>query len=261
VSLRLREALYREHMESLELAEKRRRWSVFRDVDWDLAAISPRDPALALCAETFCGVEMYLPDYLAQGVDLWRGQYGQALFAAAWGFEESQHSIVLREYLVRTGQRTSEQMAAFEETLAAQRWKMPHGTGRAMVAYTVLQEMTTFVNYAKHMRHAKAHGDALLASIYRLVARDEIAHCHFQERVFRLLMEEDRAGALRDLAEVFRAFRMPAEELLPDFERRREAFVKAGIDRATFVREVWLPVLRRLGIDRRELPRATAVRA
>jgi acyl-[acyl-carrier-protein] desaturase len=257
MSRRLREALYREHMQALETSERRRSWSVFRDVDWALAAACPRDRELALCAETFCGVEMYLPDYLSQGVDLWRDQYGQMLFAANWGAEEARHSIALREYLLRTGQRTLDEMHDFEDALATRRWVMPHGSARKMVAYAALQEMTTFVNYVKHAKWAAEHGDALLARIYRLIARDEIAHCRFQERVLRLLMVEDRAGTLGDIAAVFRAFRMPAEDLLPDADRRRAVFVKAGIDRSSFVREVWHTMLKRLGVERRELAAAS----
>ena len=63
VSRATSEKLYREYMTFFEKAEKHRRWSIFDDVPWDKLESTPKDPVLALCAETFCGVEMYLPDY------------------------------------------------------------------------------------------------------------------------------------------------------------------------------------------------------
>jgi acyl-[acyl-carrier-protein] desaturase len=50
---------------------------------------------------------------------------------------------------------------------------------------------------------------------------------------------------------------MPAIDLVPDWERHEAAMRDAGLDRPAFLTEVLLPLLRRLGVDRRELPRAT----
>src|SRR6476646_10133680 len=106
----LAEKIYREYMTFFEHAEKSRRWSVFDDIPWEKATESPHDEQLALCAETFCGVEMYLPDYVAGGINIVRESFGQAWFQANWAYEESKHALSLTEYLLRSGKRTDEQM-------------------------------------------------------------------------------------------------------------------------------------------------------
>ena len=252
----LRTAIYREHLRALEKAERTRAWSVFTDVDWSLVATTPRNEDLALCAETFLGVELFLPDYLAHGMTAWRERFGHLLFAASWGAEEAKHSIVLRELLLRTGQRTEDELLDFETALLSRRWEPPSECPRKAVLYGLLQEQMTFVNYMKHAVFAEERSAPLLGSIYRLIARDEVAHARFHEAITALLLAEDRPGMLADLAAVLRSFRMPAQGLLPDADRRHRVFVQAGIDRGTFVRDIWLPVLKRLGIDRHELPRA-----
>lgn len=255
-SASLHERVYREYMTFFEKSERTRRWSVFNDVPWDKLDACPRDPDLALCAETFCGVEMYLPDYVSQGINVVRDFFGTAWFQANWAYEESKHSLVLREYLMRTGQRTYQQVLDFEQKIMAREWKKPFNTSRQMTLYGAIQEMTTFVIYNKQERLAREKGDELLASIYALIARDEIAHCRFYEKVAGLLLEEDPVGVKQDLAHVFRNFTMPAYELVPDYDSRITVMRTAGIDRGVFIKEVWLTILKRLGIDRHDLAAA-----
>jgi acyl-[acyl-carrier protein] desaturase len=250
----LAERCYREYMTFFEKSERTRRWNVFTDVPWDKVAGCPRDADLALCAETFCGVEMYLPDYVSQGINVVRDTFGQAWFQANWAYEESKHALTLREYLVRTGQRTFEETVEFERRILAQRWQKPFTTARQMTMYGAIQEMTTFVIYNKQERLARAKGDELLASIYALIARDEIAHCRFYEKITGLLLEDDPAGSKADLAHVFRHFTMPAYDLVPDYESRVRVMRTAGIDRGVFIKEVWLTILKRLGLTRHDLP-------
>lgn len=254
MSRRLRAALYEEHMRFFERAERDRRWSVSDDLPWERAVESPPDQELALCAETFFGVELLLPDYLAELSRLARDNLGYALATAGWGYEESKHSLALRQYLLLARHRSEEQLYDFEETLLAQRWTPSFTTVRQMAIYSAIQEQTTFVNYHKHEALARARRDPLLAEIYRIIGRDEVAHCRFQVRVVQLMLEEDRAGTLEDLAQVFRSFQMPAEALLPDSARRREVFVRAGIDRDSFIKEVWLKLLKQLQIERTDVP-------
>lgn len=256
----LAEKIYREYMSFFEKAEKTRRWSVFDDVPWDLADKCPRDPSLALCAETFSGVEMYLPDYVSQGINVVRESFGQAWFSANWGYEESKHSLTLREYLMRTGQRTYAQIHEFEQQILGKKWSMPFTTPRQMTIYGVIQELATFVIYKKQKRLAKEKGDELLASIYGLIARDEIAHCRFYQDVTKLLLEEDPEGVKQDLAFVFRHFTMPGHDLVPDYGERAEVMRTAGIDRGVFIREVWLKVLEGFGLTRHDLPIIRATR-
>ncbi len=255
------EAIYREYMSFFEHAERTRRWRLEEDVPWDLAPAAPRDPALAAAAEAFLGVELVLPDFVSSGINLVRDSFGQAWFLAGWAYEESKHGLVLREYLRRTGQRTDAELFDYQRRVVAGRWDLPFSTVRQMTLYGALQEMTTFASYKKQEQAAEERGDALLARIYELVARDEMAHAGFYIKVCRLLLEEDGPGTRADLAHVFRSFKMPAVEMIPDWARHEEAMRDAGLDRAAFLTEVWLPLLRRLGVDRRELPRATTPRA
>jgi acyl-[acyl-carrier-protein] desaturase len=250
----LAERVYREYMTFFEKSERTRRWNIFTDVPWDKAAACPRDPDLALCAETFCGVEMYLPDYVAQGINVVRESFGQTWFQANWAYEESKHALVLREYLLKTGQRTMDEILAYERAILDRRWTKPFDTSRRMTIYGIIQEMTTFVIYNKQEKLARNRGDELLAEIYGFIARDEIAHCRFYEKVTSLLLEDDPEGVKMDLAYVFRHFTMPAYDLVPNYDDRVRVMRTAGIDRGVFVREVWLTILKRLGLTRHDLP-------
>jgi len=247
------ERIYREYMTFFEKAEKHRRWSVFDDIPWDKTESCPRDPVLARCAETFCGVEMYLPDYVGQGINVMRECFGRSWFLANWGYEESKHSLALREYLRRTGQRTEDEIRAYERTLLAKRWSKPFHTARQMTLYGCIQELTTYVFYKKHKRLALDKGDEVLAAIYGLIARDEVAHFGFYAAVTRVLLEEDADGTKADLAHVFRNFTMPAYDLVPDYDERVALMRDAGIDRGAFIGEVWMPVLKAIGLTRADL--------
>jgi acyl-[acyl-carrier-protein] desaturase len=209
---------------------------------------------MALCAETFCGVEMYLPDYVSQGINAVHPSFGQMWFQCNWGYEESKHSLSLREYLLRTGQRTFDQIYEFEQQIFSKRWTKPFDTARQMTLYGVIQEMATFVIYNKQERMARERGDELLGEIYRLIARDEIAHARFYEKVTQLLLEEDPEGTKADLSWVFRHFTMPAYDLIPSYDDRVRVMRTAGIDRGVFIKEVWLTILKRLGLTRHDLP-------
>jgi len=254
----LREKFYREYMNFFEHAERSRRWSLFSDVPWEKLPQEKSNEKLAICAETFCGVEMYLPDYISGHLELFRGNFARAWFAANWGYEESKHGLALREYLVRTGQRTQSQMFDFEETILGKQWIKPFDTQRQMTAYGAIQEMTTFVIYKKQEQLALAEGNEVLASIYHFIAKDEMAHTRFYERMMELHLDEDRDGTLHDLAHVWRNFRMPAADLVPNYDSRIELMRSAGIDRGVFLTQVWLPVLKSLKLTRHDLPRAFA---
>jgi acyl-[acyl-carrier-protein] desaturase len=253
VSANTSEKIYREYMSFFEKAEKHRRWSVFDDVDWNLASSSPKDPVLARCAETFVGVEMYLPDYVGQGINVMRDCFGRGWFLANWGYEESKHALSLREYLRKTGQRTDDEIVGYERQILGKQWNKPFPTQREMTLYGVIQELTTYVFYKKHRQLALAKGDALLASIYALIARDEIAHFGFYAACTRVLLEEDAEGTKRDLAHVFRNFTMPAYDLVPDYDERVKLMREAGMDRGAFIAEVWLPALKAIGLTRSDL--------
>ncbi|MDH6137169.1 acyl-[acyl-carrier-protein] desaturase [Kitasatospora sp. MAA4] len=254
MSRALREAFHREYMTFFERAERTRRWNLFTDIPWDELPASAPNEQLAQCAETFCGVEMFLPDYLSAHLDAVGGNYGQAWFAANWGYEESKHSLVLREYLHRSGQRTEQQLFDFADDVLARTWTRPYAEGRQMVVYGAIQELTTFVIYRKQRELALRAGDHVLAEIYRLIGRDEMAHARFYQRMIELHLDTDRPGTLLDLAHVLRTFRMPAEDVLPDYEARIAVMRTAGIDSGVFLREVVFPSLGAVGLTRHDLP-------
>jgi acyl-[acyl-carrier-protein] desaturase len=253
-----REAVYREYMEFFELAEKNRRWSVFTDVPWDELDEKSYDSQAALCAETFVGVESYLPDYVSGGINCVRDMFGQAWFSANWGYEESKHALALREYLVRSGQRTKQQMLDYEKAILSQRWQLPFQTPRQMTFYGVVQEQATFMMYKHQRALAQNRGDLVLDTIYGFIARDEAAHADFYRKVTALELEDDREGAIKDMAFVFANFQMPGKDLVPDYDSRTEVMRQTGgVDRTVFLKEVWFPTLKRLGVTREEVTKAS----
>lgn len=248
----LEEKIFREYMTFFEKAERERRWNVFQDIPWDRVNRDASEE-LALCAETFCSVEMYLPDYVSNGINLVRSYFGQAWFQANWAYEESKHSLTLMQYLLRSGKRTEEQLTDLQHTILAKQWNLPFHTPRQMTFYGCVQEMATFVIYVKHRERAGVENDECLRTIYDYIARDEIAHCRFYQSVIKVLLEEDREGTLADMAHVFANFEMPGVGIVPDYDSRILKMREAGIDRNVFIQKVYMPILKYLGVSRHEM--------
>jgi acyl-[acyl-carrier-protein] desaturase len=238
-------------------AEQERRWNPLRDVPYEKINTDVPE-ALITVAETFCCVESFLPDYVSSGINVVRPYFGQAWFSANWAYEESKHSVALMEYLLRSKRRTPEQMFDLQATLMETKWEMPFQTARQMTIYGCFQEMATFVIYLRQEIAAKAAGDECLSSIFRLNARDEIAHCRFYEDVVKVLLEEDREGTLVDIAHVAKMFQMPGVGIVPNYDERIEVMREEGkVDRSVFLQKVFFPVLKYLDVTRQELSNAT----
>lgn len=254
VNYELEEKLYAAYLDFFKKAERERRWNVFEDIPWDKLN---RDcsPEGALCAETFVAVELYLPDYIAGGLNAVRPYFGQLWFQANWGYEESKHSLGLMEYLVRSGKRTQRQMFELQQRTFSRKWVAPFDTARRMTIYGMFQEQATFLIYVKQREAAKEkENDECLYTLYDFIARDEIAHTRFYQSVIKVLLEEDRDGTLADIAHVASNFRMPAEDLIPDYAARIEVMRSEGaIDRNVFLEKVYFPALKFLGIERKDM--------
>lgn len=248
----LEEKIFQEYMTFFEKAERERRWNVFQDIPWERVNKDASEE-LALCAETFCSVEMYLPDYVANGINLVRKYFGQAWFQANWAYEESKHSLTLMQYLLRSGKRTEEQLTDLQNQIFAKKWDLPFHTPRQMTFYGCVQEMATFVIYVKHRERAATESDECLRTIYDYIARDEIAHCRFYQSVIKVLLEEDRPGTLADMAHVFANFEMPGVGIVPDYDSRILKMREAGVDRNVFIQKVYMPILKYLGVSRHEM--------
>jgi acyl-[acyl-carrier-protein] desaturase len=244
-------ALYRDFFDK---AERKRRWSIRDDIPWDQC--NPHlSPALADVVESFCAVELYLPDYTSKILPVVRPSRGRTWFYANWGYEESKHSLALGDWLLRSGHRSDEQMADLEESVFRYEWNLPHDSHVGMLIYAMVQERATGLNYRNLRRHLAEHGgDPALSQLLMLVAVDEQAHYGFFQQCVELYLKYDRQATLEQMRRVMNQFTMPAIDDLVD-GRRRVAAIKAlqifGED--IYYREVYLPILASLGVARSEM--------
>ena len=244
--------LYRDFFDK---AEKKRRWRIREDIPWN--ECNPNlDPAIADVVESFCAIELYLPDYLSKILPVVRRSKGRAWFYANWGYEESKHSLVLHDWLLRSKHRTEEQMADVEGMVFAHEWNLPHDSHLGMLAYAMVQEHATFINY-RNLRHrcAEKGGDPALQKLLHYLAIDEAAHHGFFFESFKIFLEHDRDSALVALRRVVNEFAMPAiGDLLEGSRQRLKGVTDLQIfDADIYYREVYLPITRELGVTRAEL--------
>ncbi|MCI0342979.1 MAG: acyl-ACP desaturase [Planctomycetales bacterium] len=255
MTTRIEEKLYRIYWEFFEKAERERRWSVFDDIPWDKVNQEASED-LALCAETFCCVELYLPDYITYALGVVRNSFGQSWFQANWGYEESKHALSLGEYLVRSGKRTKDQLHDLHNRIFSKQFVGKYPTAIGGTCYGIVQEMATFLIYCKHRARAAAEGDECLRTIYNLIARDEIAHAHFYGDAIKVFLESDREGTLEHLVHVMQTFEMPGVDIVPDYDSRILKMREAGIDSTVFNRKVFQPILSYLSVTRDEMRKA-----
>src|SRR5438309_837988 len=142
----LETSFYRLYREFFDLAEKKRRWNLRDDIPWEQVNRA-LDPAIADVVESFCAVELYLPDYVANAMTTFRSSRSWAWFYANWGYEESKHSLALGDWLLRSGMRTDEQMADLEGRVFQHPWDVPHDSPVGMLAYAMVQERATGLTY------------------------------------------------------------------------------------------------------------------
>ena len=252
------EFFYRELLKYLKLAEEKRRWNVFKDIPWDHANPETTD-TLAHCVETFCAVEMYLPDFTSKMLHMIRRSRGRAWFHINWGYEESKHSMALEAWLLASGHRTEDQREAFEKELLEAEWELPFDHPRQMIIYTMIQELATWLNYWNLKARVDEVGDPALSRALHLISADEKTHYNFFRQGVKTFMEFEPAETLADLKHVFEAFSMPAHAIIPGWDEKAEQIHKAGIyGPRQYLAKVYMPILKDLGLSRKELEAAGA---
>ncbi len=250
VQARMDEFFYRELVKYLKLAEEKRRWNVFKDIPWDEANPDTSD-TLAHCVETFCAVEMYLPDFTSKMLHMIRRSRGRAWFHVNWGYEESKHSLALESWLLASGHRTEDQRKAFEQELLDAEWELPFDHPRQMICYTMIQELATFWNYRNLEKMAAHEKDRALVSALRVISVDERVHYNFYRNSVKEWMKLDEAGTVEDLKYVFDHFTMPGRSQIPRYDESARILAKTGIyGPREYIKLVKNPVLEDLGLDK-----------
>lgn len=233
-------------------AEKRRRWSL-DDIPWD-GVNKNINPSIGFVVESFCAVELYLPDYIAQALPMIRSNRAWSSFHINWGYEESKHSLAMADWLVRARIKTPEQLAEIEKEITFKIWDPPQDSGVAMLIYAMCQELATFLHYRNLRHQPDVASDPALSKILDLIAIDERAHHNFYRRVTQLFLEMDREATLNHLSRILQTFAMPAVHLFADCKRREAAIRSLKIfDEEVFYKEVYMPVLDVLGVKRQEV--------
>ncbi len=248
----LNAGIWKIYREFFDLAERRRRWTIERDVPWDQC--NPNTPPeIADVVESFCAVELFLPDFVGKALPMARTVRGRAWFLANWGYEESKHSLVLQEWLLRSGARTENQLEEVANWAVIGEWHLPQDDLRGMTCYTMCQELATWLHY-RNLRLLLGNTDPALNKILSLISIDERAHYDFYVKVMKLHLADDRAGTLEQLKRVLNGFAMPVTHLLAESARRTAAVRNMNIfNEALFYSDVLMPILQTLGIDKAEL--------
>jgi acyl-[acyl-carrier-protein] desaturase len=251
----LERTFWRLYRDFFDKAERKRRWRVADDIDWNQC--NPQlTGVVADVVETFCAVELYLPDYTGKILPVVRPSMGRTWFYANWGYEESKHSLALNDWLRKSGHRSDEEMADLEQKVFAREWNLPQDCHLGMLAYAAVQEYATWVNYRNLRQRVEAKGgDPALMQVLRYLAVDEKAHYSFFRDCFQLYLKWDRPAALAALRPVLNGFQMPAIHDLLDESKQRIAAVRELeiFNEEIFFRDVYQPILDDLNVTRAEL--------
>jgi len=257
----LSRAIWQLYRDFFDMAERRRRWSVRDDIPWNQC--NPNlSAAVADVVESFTAVELYLPDYTSRILPVVRACRGRSWFYANWGYEESKHSLVLRDWLLQSGHRSEEQMADLEKRVFEGAWNLPHDSHLGMLAYAMVQEHATWLNYRNlRLRAQQGGGDPALEQILMLLAVDERAHHTFFRDCIKLYLEHDRPAMIEQLRRVMNDFTMPAITEMADSRQRINGIIELNVfNEDMYFREVYMPILQDLGVERSEMRNRLPIR-
>lgn len=248
-------AVFQLYREFFDKAEKKRRWSLREDIPWDQCNPGANQ-AIADVVESFCAVELFLPDYVGKYLPLNRGFRGRAWFTINWGYEESKHSLSLGDWLMKSGHRSEEQMQDLDRDVFSHEWTLPMDNDRGMACYSMIQERATWLHYRNLALILGEKGDPALHKLLRLIAVDECAHYNFFVDCVKLHLQADREHTVEQLRRVISTFAMPAVHMLTDGRKRMEAVRALHVfDDEIFYKDVVTPILEDLGVTRHEMRR------
>jgi acyl-[acyl-carrier-protein] desaturase len=147
-------------------------------------------------------------------------------------------------------------MADLEKMVFAREWNLPHNSAMGMLAYAMVQEQATFVNYRNlRQRVQSLGGDPALETILSFVSVDEAAHYGLFKSFFELFMKLDRDVALAALRPVLNQFQMPAIHDLLDQNAKRIARIRELeiFNEEVFFRDVYNHFQNALDLSREEM--------
>lgn len=247
--------LWKQFRDFFNMAERRRRWNIVDDIPWDQCNRSLK-PVVADIVETFCAVELFLPDYSTKILPKVRHSKSRTWFYANWGYEEAKHSMALADWLVKSGHRSEEYMAELDEKVFAREWNLPHDNHLGMLVYAMVQEEATFLNYRNLKARVSELGkDPALEKLLTYMAVDEKAHHAFFRDCLKMYLEYDRPAVIEQMRRVMNDFAMPAiHDLLDDCKTRIAAIRALDLfSEEAFYGQVYMPILESLGVSRQEM--------
>jgi hypothetical protein len=118
-----------------------------------------------------------------------------------------------------------------------------------------VQELATGLNYRNLRRRVQENGgDPALEKLLMLVSVDEQSHYIFFREAVQLFLKHNPEATLEQMRRVMNNFSMPAIHEMAD-SRKRVAQIKnlEIFSEDIYYREVYLPVLAALNVDRREM--------
>jgi acyl-[acyl-carrier-protein] desaturase len=249
----LKKLLWPKFRNFFEKAERKRRWNVDEDIPWHTA--NPKtSPAIATIVESFCAVELYLPDYVAKALPMIRQNRAWAWTHINWGYEEAKHSLALGDWLLKSGLRSEEYMADLETRVFKHEWNLPQDSAAGMLVYAMVQELATWLNYRNLRNHVDPQQDPCLWTVLGYVQVDERAHHSYYKEITDVFLQIDRPAAIELVRRVLGGFSMPAGHVFADTRQLRADIEGMNIfSEEIFYRDIYMAVLDMLGISRAEL--------
>ncbi len=252
----LQDKVYLTYLDWFQEAEKDRRWKVHSDIPWEKTTKGNVPEELVSIVETFTGIELILPDYISELLHFYRKCRGSSWFIANWGYEESKHSLALDKWLIDSGSRTDDQLAAYQDQVFHKQYQTHCKSPRQAVVYTMVQELATCISYVKLEKQVKEYEDAALSKLLYFIFRDEMAHYKFNLEVVKIHLEEDREGTIKQLIYEVQNFKMPSTDIIPEWKKRDQIIQSHDVmNQEVFVESIFLPILKALDISKKEWKR------
>ncbi|XP_073101814.1 stearoyl-[acyl-carrier-protein] 9-desaturase, chloroplastic-like [Elaeis guineensis] len=156
--------------------------------------------------QTFVNTLDGVRDETASSLSSW------ARWTRMWSAEENRHGDVLHRYLYLSGRLNMRQIEKTIQYLIGSGMNV-HAENNPYLGfiYTSFQERATFISHGNTARHAKDHGDLLLAKICGLIAADEKRHEAAYTKIIEKLFEIDPDTTMLALADMMeKRITMPA---------------------------------------------------